>query len=72
MDGMLKIDWFNLFVLASMAATATIGLRSGNLAPVFPRVTRLETPKRYWLGIAACTGLVALNIVRLLLLIRPR
>jgi len=71
MDRMLRIDWFNLFVLAIMAATATVGLRSGNLAPVFPRVTRAETPRRYWLGITICVGLVTLNIVRLLLLIRP-
>jgi hypothetical protein len=72
MDGLFRIDWLNLFVLAIMAATATVGLKSGNLAPVFPRVTRVETPKRYWFGIAICVGLVALNIVRILLLLRRR
>jgi hypothetical protein len=66
----LHIDWLNLFVLAAMAATATVGLRTRNLAPFFPTINRSETPKRYWLGISICLGLVALNLVRVLLLIR--
>ena len=63
------INWVNLFMLAILGATATMGLKTGTLGPLFPTVTRVETPKRFWLGIAICAGLVTLNIVRLLLLI---
>jgi len=63
------INWLNVLVLAVLGATATVGLKTGALGPLFPTVTRIATPKRYWLGIAVCASLVVFNIVRLMLLL---
>jgi hypothetical protein len=49
-----------------LAATATVGLRTGSLWPLFPMVTRKQTPVWFWVVIAAMAAIVILNLVRLL------
>ena len=55
-----------LFVIALFAAAATVGLRTGSLAPYWPSVSRLEAPAKFWTVIALCVAVVVLNIVNLL------
>ena len=58
---------FGIFFLAVLGATATVGLRTGSLAPLFPALTRSETPGKYWFGIGACAAIILANVANLLL-----
>jgi hypothetical protein len=55
-----------IFFVAALAAAATVGLRTGSLAPYWPSVSRAETPRKFWTVIGLCIAVVALNIVNLL------
>ena len=50
----------DLAFVAVMGALLTVGVRTGSFAPLFPMVTRSETPKSYWLGVGV-TGLIVLS-----------
>jgi hypothetical protein len=55
-----------IFFVAILGATATVGLRTGSLAPLFPEISRAETPVKFWFGIGSCAAIIlafALNLV---------
>ena len=53
-------DAVDLAFVAIMGALLTVGVRTGSFAPLFPLVTRSETPKSYWLGVAV-TGIIVFS-----------
>jgi hypothetical protein len=53
-------DAVDLAFVAVMGALLTVGVRTGSFAPLFPMVTRSETPKSYWLGVAV-TGIIVFS-----------
>ena len=53
-------DAVDLAFVAIMGALLTVGERTGSFAPLFPLVTRSETPKSYWLGVAV-TGIIVFS-----------
>ena len=55
-----------IFLLAMFGAALTVGLRTGSLAPYYPTVTRSGTPGKYWVTMAACAAIIALNIFNLI------
>lgn len=56
----------HLFFIALLAAAATVGLRTGSLAPYWPSVSRAGSPTKFWTVIGLCAAVVVLNIVKLL------
>jgi hypothetical protein len=59
---MVSINWANILIVAMAGATATTGLRTGNLRPLSRTITREDTPARYWLLIGACALVVLLSM----------
>jgi hypothetical protein len=55
-----------LVFIVLLAAAATVGLRTGSLAPYWPSVSRTESPKKFWTVIGLCAAVVIVNIVNLL------
>ena len=55
-----------IFVIALFATAATVGLRTGSLAPYWPTVSRAEAPAKFWTVIVLCGAVVAANIANLL------
>ena len=60
------MSFLGVFILAAVAAAATVGLRTGSLAPYWPSVSRAETPGKFWMIVGICIALVAINVVNLL------
>ena len=55
-----------IFFIALLATAATVGLRTGSLAPYWPSVSRADAPARFWTVIVVCVAVVAANIANLL------
>jgi hypothetical protein len=54
-----------IVLLALIATTLTVGLRTGSLAPYYPAISRTDTPAKFWLVMAACFVVVLVNIFNL-------
>jgi hypothetical protein len=63
---MSYFSWFGLVFVAMLAATATVGLKTGSLWPMLPGITREEKPTAFWWAIGLCVAIVLLNIVNLI------
>lgn len=51
------MGFVGLFFIALLAAAATVGLRTGSLAPYWPSVSRTEAPMRFWTVIGLCAAI---------------
>ena len=51
--------------VALCATAATVGLRTGSLAPYYPSVNRDQAPLKFWLVIGTCGVVAAVNIFNL-------
>jgi len=55
-----------IFIIALFATAATVGLRTGSLAPYWPSVSRAQTPAKFWTTMVLCVAVVGANIASLL------
>jgi hypothetical protein len=62
-----ETNWIGLLFVATLGALATIGLKTGSLAPLFPALTRSDTPVKFWLAVVGCILVVTVNVARLFL-----
>jgi hypothetical protein len=68
----LDIDWMHLLIVAAIGATATVGLKTGNLWPFSRTINRKDAPRKYWAGIGLCFLIVAMSVATTVWQIRNR
>jgi hypothetical protein len=67
---MQPVNFANILIVAMAGATATVGLRSGDLRPFSRTITRDATPRKYWIGIGVCALIVLLSIASTIVQLR--
>jgi len=69
---LIRFDWLHVLFVAVLGATLTVAFKTGSLAPVFPGVTRQQSPRKFWLGVAFCSFFVVGFFVGVALVVMKR
>jgi hypothetical protein len=55
---LIQFDWLHVLFVAVLGSALTMAIKTGSFAPVFPQVTRQETPGKFWLWVGFCSFFV--------------